>query len=70
MYIPSHFRWLEARQDPPADAKHGSNRQDNLGPGDKDPGKDDSGGISAGTTAAIIVCFFSRFYIYYGDEES
>lgn len=58
MYIPPHFQWLEARQGPPPDnANSGPDSQASPDPGNKDSGNDDSGGMSARTNAAIIVCF-------------
>lgn len=63
MYIPPHFQWLEARQGPPGDASSGPDSQDSPDPGNKDSGKDNSGGTSARTNAAIVVCFFALFDI-------
>lgn len=53
MYIPPHFQWLEARQG----ANSGADSQGSPDSGNTDPGKDNSGGMSARTNAAIIVCF-------------
>lgn len=60
---------MEARQGPPGDASSGPDSQDSPDPGNKDSGKDNSGGMSARTNAAIIVRF-SLFDDDDGDDEA